>query len=206
MSTERPSLVTTGSTVAAAEKIVAWLKPELEGTNPDQVKMVERHIGQFSTPEDVKRYLSGRDGCIRLAALRVRNIRHQAGGMVGLVNWAAYVMATDAWAYGRDLRAEVMVGKLARRLTLLGAANALGAETKATDITADNIYSGNLDSLGVTIWVVTWNQEFKLDEEVDITTLPDFLRLGMTASAHGGEEINGVINVREQQDDESKTD
>ncbi|CAI0743826.1 Uncharacterised protein [Serratia ficaria] len=197
--------MTTGSTVAAAEKIVAWLKPELEGANPDQVKMVERHIGQFSSPEDVKRYLSGRDGCIRLAALRVRNIRHQAGGMVGLVNWAAYVMATDAWAYGRDLRAEVMVGKLARRLTLPTAAKALGAETRAEDITADNIYSGNLDSLGVTIWVVTWNQEFKLDEEVDITTLPDFLRLGMTASAHGGEEINGVINVREQQDDENET-
>lgn len=206
MSTERPSLVTTGSTVSAAERIVAWLKPELLGDNPDQVKMVERHIGQFSSPDDVKRYLSGRDGCVRLAALRVRNIRHQPGGMVGLVTWAAYVMATDTWGYGRDLRAEVMVAKLARRLTLPSATKTLGAETKATDITADNIYSGNLDSLGVTIWAVTWSQEFKLDEEVDITTLPDFLRLGMTASAHGGDEINGVINVREQQDNENETD
>ncbi|RYM49133.1 hypothetical protein [Serratia proteamaculans] len=206
MSTERPSLVTTGSTVSAAERIIAWLKPELQGDDIDRVKMVERHIGQFSTPDEVKRYLSGRDGCIRLAALRVRNIRHQPGGTVGLVTWAAYVMATDAWAYGRDLRAEVMVGKLARRMTDPRAAKTLGAEGKVTDMTADNIYSGNLDSLGVTIWAVTWNQEFKLDEEVDISTLPDFLRLGMTTSAHGGPEINGVINVREQQDDENETD
>lgn len=206
MSTERPSLVTLGSTVSASERIVAWLKPELLGDDPDQVKMVERHIGQFSSPEDVKRYLSGRDGCIRLAALRVRDIHHQSGGMVGLVTWAAYVMTTDAWAYGRDLRAEVMVSKVARRLTHPGAAKNLGAESKATDMTADNIYSGSLDSLGVTIWTVTWNQAFRLDEEVDITTLPDFLRLGMTVSAHGGEEINGVINVREQNDDEEETD
>ncbi|MCZ6928681.1 hypothetical protein GST45_17745 [Serratia marcescens] len=204
MSQERPSLVTVGSTVAAAERIIAWLKPELQGDAPDQVRLVERHIGQFNTPEEVKRHLSDRDGSIRVAALRVRDIHHEMGGVIGLVTWAAYVMATDSWGYGRDLRAEVMAGKLARRLAAKEAVKGMGAERKAADISADNIYSGNLDALGVTMWVVVWNQEFKLDEEVDISTLPDFLTLGMTATPRGGVPvIEGVISVREQ-DDEDK--
>lgn len=207
MSEERPQLVTVGSTVSAAERIVAWLKPEMEGheKEPDRVRAVERHIGQFSTPDDVKRYLSGREGALRLAALRVRDIQHQSGGTVGTVTWAAYIMATDSWGYGRDLRAEVLVGKLARRLTRTDAARAMGAEGKAMDMTADNIYSGSLDDLGLTIWTVTWNQAFKLDEETDISALPDFLRLGMTAKPHGGPDIDGVINVRESID-EKETD
>lgn len=203
MSQERPSLVTVGSTVSAAEKIVAWLQPILQGTRPDQVPVVERHIGQFNTPDEVKRYLSGRDGSIRVAALRVRDIKYQAGGMVGLVTWAAYIMATDAWAYGRDIRAEVMVGMLTRRIAEPPSTRGMGAERRAEDISADNIYSGSLDNLGVTMWAVMWNQEFKLDDVVDISLLPDFLRLGMTATPRGGVPVmEGVINVRGQNDED----
>lgn len=205
MSEERPSLVTLGSTVAAAERIVAWLQQDLEGDNPDQVRKVERHIGQFNTPDEVKRHLSDRNGSIRVAALRVRDIRHEAGGTVGLVTWVAYVMATNSWGYGRDLRAEVMTGKVCRRLAQPTAAKGMGAERKASDISADNIYSGSLDALGVTMWAVMWNQEFKLDEETDISTLPDFLRLGMTATPQGGVPvIEAVIPVRGQDDEDQE--
>lgn len=202
MSQERPSLVTLGSTVAAAERIVAWLQHDLEGDNPDQVRKVERHIGQFNTPDEVKRHLSDRNGSIRVAALRVRDIRHEAGGTVGLVTWVAYVMATNDWGYGRDLRAEVMTSKVCRRLAEPAAAKGMGAERKASDISADNIYSGSLDDLGVTMWAVMWHQEFKLDEETDISALPDFLRLGMTATPNGGVPvIEAVIPVRGQDDE-----
>ncbi|MDQ7097419.1 MULTISPECIES: hypothetical protein [unclassified Serratia (in: enterobacteria)] len=205
MSIERPSLVTLGSTVSAAERIVAWLQPVLEGEQPDQVRKVERHIGQFNTPEEVKRHLSDRNGTIRVAAIRVRDIRHEAGGTVGLVTWVAYVMATDFWGYGRDLRAEVMTGKVCRRLADPAAAKGMGAERKALDISADNIYSGSLDSLGVTMWAVMWQQEFKLDQETDISTLPDFLRLGMTATPQGGVPvIEAVIPVRELDDEDQE--
>ncbi|BEO03098.1 hypothetical protein SMQC13_08250 [Serratia marcescens] len=205
MSTERPSLVTLGSTVSAAERIVAWLQPALEGDQPDQVRKVERHIGQFNTPEEVKRHLSDRNGTIRVAAIRVRDIRHEAGGTVGLVTWVAYVMATDFWGYGRDLRAEVMTGKVCRRLADPAAAKGMGAERKALDISADNIYSGSLDSLGVTMWAVMWQQEFKLDQETDISTLPDFLRLGMTATPQGGVPvIEAVIPVRGLDDEDQE--
>ncbi|AWQ48403.1 TPA: hypothetical protein ACNH3T_004984 [Serratia marcescens] len=205
MSIERPSLVTLGSTVSAAERIVAWLQPALEGEQPDQVRKVERHIGQFNTPEEVKRHLSDRNGTIRVAAIRVRDIRHEAGGTVGLVTWVAYVMATDFWGYGRDLRAEVMTGKVCRRLADPAAAKGMGAERKALDISADNIYSGSLDSLGVTMWAVMWQQEFKLDQETDISTLPDFLRLGMTATPQGGVPvIEAVIPMRGLDDEDQE--
>lgn len=73
------------------------------------------------------------------------------------------------------------------------------AERAASTISADNIYSGGLNELGLTMWAVTWEQEFRLDEEIDINALPDFLRLGATLAVNGGEtEIEGVINVREQ--------
>lgn len=194
----RPELLTTGSTVAAAEHIVDWLKPVLEGENLDQVKVIERHIGQFNTPAEVKTYLSDRNGCIRVAALRIRNIRSRAGGTIGDVTWAAYVMATDAWGYPRDTRCEVLVGKLARRIASREAASGMGAERAASAISADNIYTSGLNDLGLTMWAVTWEQEFRLDEEIDISTLPDFLRLGATFSVNdGATNIDGVINVRE---------
>lgn len=202
MSNERPSLLTTGSTVSAAENIVAWLKPELlnepQQNKPDRVSVIERHIGQFSTPAEVKTYLTDRDGCIRLAALRVRNIRAQAGGTVGDITWAAYIMATDAWGYQRDTRCEVLVGKLVRRIVQRGAANGMKAERPATSVSADNIYSGGLNELGLTMWAVTWEQEFRLDDEIDLATLPDFLRLGATLQVGDGTTpIEDVINVRE---------
>jgi hypothetical protein len=57
---ERPAFVTLGSTVSAAENIVNWLKAELEGEKqPDRVEKVERHIGQFNTPEQVKAICPG---------------------------------------------------------------------------------------------------------------------------------------------------
>lgn len=194
----RPELLTTGSTVAAAEHIVDWLKPVLEGENLDQVKVIERHIGQFNTPAEVKTYLSDRNGCIRVAALRIRNIRSRAGGTIGDVTWAAYVMATDAWGYPRDTRCEILVGKLARRIASREAASGMRAERAASAISADNIYTSGLNDLGLTMWAVTWEQEFRLDEEIDISTLPDFLRLGATFSVNdGATNIDGVINVRE---------
>ncbi|EKN3979078.1 hypothetical protein [Yersinia enterocolitica] len=205
MSNERPSLVTLGSTVAAADKIAAWLNPVIQGNNPDQVPVVERHIGQFNTPAEVKRYLSDRDGCVRIAALRIRDIRHEAGGTVGLVTFAAYVMATDTWGYGRDLRCEIIVAKIVRRITEMASTKGMGAEKRADAISADNIYSGSLDDLGLTMWAVMWNQEYKLDTNFDISELPDFLRLGMHATPKSGVPvIEAVIPVRGQESNENE--
>ncbi|MCB8831685.1 hypothetical protein LJD42_08185 [Escherichia coli] len=164
---------------------------------------MERHIGQFNSPDEVKRYLSGRTGCIRVAALRVRDINPR-GGLSGLVTWGAYIMATDSWGYSRDVRCEVLAGKVIKRLLSSDATAGMGAERLAADVRADNIYSASLDGLGVTMWAVTWEQEFRLDEEIDLAALPDFLRLGATLRCGEHTEINDVIHVRS--DDGTETD
>ena len=205
---ERPELLTMGSTVAAAENIVAWLKPALQGDNPDQVKLIERHIGQFNTPNEVKTYLSDRDGCIRIAALRIRNIRQRAGGTIGDVTWAAYIMMADFWGYPRDARCEVIAGRLARRISCREAAAGMKAERMAENIAAENLWSGGLDNLGITMWAVTWEQEFRLDDEIDLSTLPEFLRLGATIVVNGQPVCDEpqIINVREGQTDDKEND
>ncbi|HGY4723287.1 TPA: hypothetical protein ACNV1G_004536 [Citrobacter amalonaticus] len=191
---ERPELLTRGSTVQAAQNIVAWLKPETEGTTPDRVDVTERHIGQFSTADEVKRHLSGREGCIRVCALRVTEVENR-NGLTGRVSWAAFIMATDAWGYSRDLRCEVIAASVMSRLTVRGAHTGMKAERAAENVRADNVYSGSLDGLGVAIWSVSWEQVFRLDEVVDLSTLDDFLRLGATV-VHGSEPASDVINVR----------
>jgi hypothetical protein len=51
---------TRAATVSAAENIVNWLKAELEGEKqPDRVEKVERHIGQFNTPDRSKAICPG---------------------------------------------------------------------------------------------------------------------------------------------------
>ncbi|HGU0689484.1 TPA: hypothetical protein ACM6VK_004052 [Escherichia coli] len=54
------------------------------------------------------------------------------------------------------------------------------------------------------MWAVTWEQEFQLDEEIDLAALPDFLRLGATLRSGEHTEINDVIHVRG--DDGTETD
>ncbi|MDU4799311.1 MAG: hypothetical protein E6X94_32245, partial [Klebsiella michiganensis] len=79
-----------------------------------------------------------------------------------------------------------------------GAANGMKAERLATSVSADNIYSGGLNDLGLTMWAVTWEQEFRLDDEIDLANLADFLRLGATLQVSDDiDPIKGVINVRE---------
>ncbi|HEE9970934.1 TPA: hypothetical protein R8G37_002840 [Citrobacter braakii] len=205
---ERPAFVTLGSTVSAAENIVNWLKAELEGEKqPDRVEKVERHIGQFNTPDQVKSYMSGRDGSIRIAALRVRNIQNRRG-MTGLVTWAAYIMMADFWGYPRDARCEVIAGRLARRISCREAAAGMKAERMAENIAAENLWSGGLDNLGITMWAVTWEQEFRLDDEIDLSTLPEFLRLGATIVVNGQpvSDEPQIINVREGQTDDKEND
>ncbi|HAY4322768.1 TPA: hypothetical protein JZ854_005047, partial [Escherichia coli] len=126
------------------------------------------------------------------------------GGLSGLVTWVAYIMATDSWGYSRDVRCEVLAGKVIKRLLSSDATAGMGAERLAADVRADNIYSASLDGLGVTMWAVTWEQEFQLDEEIDLAALPDFLRLGATLRSGEHTEINDVIHVRG--DDGTETD
>ena len=193
----RPEFVTAGSTVAACDAIATYLRPKLSGDKVAQVQAIERHVGRFNEPAEIKRYLTGSDGAIRIAALRVSDIKQFAGGVQGKIEFAAYVMATDKFGYARDTRAEVICGLLTRELCRRGVGKDMGAESSPEAIRADNLYSGQLDGLGVCIWVVTWSQLWRTDDEIDLTTIDDFLILGLNAPlADGSPSLDAEIHVR----------
>ncbi|HDZ3731991.1 TPA: hypothetical protein RSW61_006016 [Vibrio harveyi] len=194
---ERPSFNIQGSTVWACNEIVNYLKPALEGVDEseiDKVATVERHIGRFDKPEDIKSWLARRGGGIRIAALRVNQYETVGNRLVGDVNFVAYVFTADQYGYEKDMRAEVITGRLVRAMM----------DRKATPtsysmpqgVRADNLYNGGIDQLGVAIWSVTWSQQWYIDEEIDLSTLDDFITFGLKGEiAEGSPDIEGEVNL-----------
>ncbi len=178
--TTRPDFSVDGSTVYACNEIVSYLKPLLEGgvSDIDKVATVERHIGRFNTPEEVKRWVSKRDGGIRIAALSVLGYEYIGGRIVGNVQFAGYVFTTDQYGFEKDTRCEVIAGRMVKEL--LGKSAPTTAYAKAENFKAQNLYSDKIDDLGVAIWAVSWTQQWYLDVPLDETTLDDFLTFDLT--------------------------
>lgn len=194
--TTRPDFNLVGSTVYACNKVVEYLKPLLEGSERDldKVETVERHIGRFNTAQDVKRWLSKRDGGIRIAALSVANYQRIGGRIVGTVNMAAYVFTAERFAYPKDTLAEVIAGKLVA--AMMNKVSPPEAYSKADNFRADNLYSTGIDELGIACWAVSWSQQWYLDEAIDQASLDDFLRFGLSGElADGAPTIDGVVDL-----------
>ncbi|HHC6515886.1 TPA: hypothetical protein ACN35K_003059 [Vibrio parahaemolyticus] len=192
----RPDFNTSGSTVWACEEIVNYLKPYLEGgqEDVDKVQAVERHIGRFDKPDDIKRWMSNRDGGIRIAALRVTSYEKIGNRLVGNVDFAAYVFTAEQYGYQKDMRAEVITGRLVRSLMDFDALPTACSEAK--NVRSDNLYSGNVDELGLAIWSVTWSQQWYIDEELNLGTLDDFLTFGMKGELEdGAPTIDGEVSL-----------
>ncbi|MDF5005668.1 hypothetical protein P3596_02210 [Vibrio parahaemolyticus] len=192
----RPDFNTTGSTVWACNEIVQYLKPHLEGgqEDVDKVQTVERHIGRFDKPQEIRRWLSNRDGGIRIAALRVTSYEKIGNRLVGNVDFAAYVFTAEQYGYQKDMRAEVITGRLVRSLMDFDALPTACSEAK--NVRSDNLYSGNVDELGLAIWSVTWSQQWYIDEELNLGTLDDFLTFGMKGELEdGAPTIDGEVSL-----------
>ncbi|MFA0056125.1 hypothetical protein [Vibrio echinoideorum] len=192
----RPDFTTSGSTVWAVNEIVQYLKPKLEGgvREIEKIQTVERHIGRFDKADDIKRWMSNRDGGVRIAALRVPQYETVGNRLIGNVNLVAYVLTTDQFGYEKDLRAEVVAGKLVRELVDRSALPT--AYGRVENVRSDNLYSGEIDKLGIAIWSVTWSQQWYLDEEIDLSTLDDFITFGLKGEiADGAPTIDGEVKL-----------
>jgi hypothetical protein len=192
----RPDFVTTGSTVYAVNEIVSYLTPKLTGNEDDidKVSKITRHVGRFDKPNEIKNWMSGKDGGIRIAALRVRNIDQSAGQMTGDVDLVAYVFCTEQFGYSRDQRAEVIAGRLAK--LLLANKGVPTANKKAESLNMDNLYSGDVDGLGLAIWSVSWTQNWVLDKPLTAADLDDFVTMHATAEiAHGAPTMDSDITL-----------
>lgn len=192
----RPDFTTSGSTVWAVNEIVQYLKPKLEGgvREIEKIQTVERHIGRFDKADDIKRWMANRDGGVRIAALRVPQYETVGNRLIGHVNLVVYVFTTDQFGYEKDLRAEVVAGKLVRELVDRSALPT--SYGRVENVRSDNLYSGEIDKLGIAIWSVTWSQQWYLDEEIDLSTLDDFITFGLKGEiADGAPTIDGEVKL-----------
>lgn len=173
----RPDFIVTGSTVYAVNEIVNYLTPHLVSNDQaiDRVPSVERHIGQFNTPEEVTRWLSHKNGGVRIAALRARNVENVGGELLGNVDFVAYIFCADYYGYNRDQRAEVIAARVAQLMVAKGGLKS--AAQRASRCMMDNLYSGKIDDKGIAIWAVSWTQTWRLDNPLDVSTLDDFITL-----------------------------
>ncbi len=131
--------------------IVAGLQP-----------LVPAHVAPFGGRLNLEalRVLGKRTPAVVVAALGVPSIDERGGNVSNDVRWAAYIVTTDRPGMGRDEQALVLVravlGAVARTDWGLALAH------RATDITADNLYTRAIDALGVALWAVSWRQRLEL--------------------------------------------
>lgn len=200
MSDTRPSFNTQGSTVWAVNEIVQYLKPHMVGgiREIDKVSIVERHLGRFDKPEDITNFMSARDGGIRIAAMRVSSYESIANRLVGNVHFAAYIFAGDQFGYEKDIRAEVITGRLVKALSISSALPT--AYGSVSGLRSDNLYSGSIDKLGIAIWSVTWSQQWYLDVPLDLNSLDDFRTFGFKGEIKDGTpSIEGDVSLPQQE-------
>jgi len=198
--TDRPSFIVDGSTVYACQQVVEYLKPLLEGGDADidKVELVERHIGRFNTQEELKRWMGPRDGGIRIAALNVTNYEKVGGDIIGTVSLAAYVFASDKFAYARDERAEVIAGKLV--VAMMANKATPTAYGKANKFRCDNLYSDKIDGKGVALWSVSWSQQWQLNVPIDLSKLDDFITFDFKGEiAEGAPLIEGEQTLPQEE-------
>lgn len=190
----RPDFGTIGSTVSACEGVVQYLKPYLEAAGPgadrviDRVQTVERHIGRFNEPDDITRWMSGKEGGIRIAAMRVVSMRRE-GNLIGTIEFSAFVFCAEQYGYAKDQRAEVIAGRLATALMLTGGWRGTSASKAPEGVRMDNLYTTGIDELGLAIWSVTWRQDWPLDNPIDPAILDDFLRFNFKAELADGAPV-----------------
>jgi hypothetical protein len=118
--------------------------------------------------------------------------------MSGDVDFVAYVFCTEQYSYSRDQRAEVIATRLAK--AMLANKGVPTANKKATNVNMDNLYSGDIDGLGLALWSVTWSQNWVLDAPMDMNELNDFETFH--ASTDDGEipfEAEVVLTQAEQE-------
>ena len=194
----RPDFITTGSTVYAVNEIVNFLTPLLTANENDidKVSEITRHVGRFDKPNEIKNWLSKKDGGIRIAALRVRNIEQIGGELSGDVEFVAYVFCADVYGHSRDQRAEVIAGRLAK--SLLANKGIPTANKKANSLNMDNLYSGDVDGLGLAIWSVTWSQNWVLDKPITAADLDDLVTFHATADiAEGAPTMDSTVTLEQ---------
>ncbi|MCJ8285105.1 hypothetical protein [Halomonas sp.] len=130
---------------------------------------VEAHGGRFDRAE-LARY-SKRAPAVLVAAMGMPRVEDRPRARP-MVQFAAFVMCRDAPGASRDTQALT----LAEALVRLVPGNVWGQDNvqRPEQLSAENLYSGEIDRLGIAMWAVSWRQIVNLSTQRDIGDLADF--------------------------------
>jgi hypothetical protein len=131
------------------------------------INTCEGHGGRFSIDE-LKRY------SVRSPAVLVCNLdgktRNEGGSKVSSRRWAVFIITRGISQKKRDAQVIVIVQEVLELIP-----NNRWGDTNAhipQDIVDKNLFSADIDKLGVSLWVITWEQGY--DIEKSTSGLDDF--------------------------------
>lgn len=162
----------------------AGIIADLQNRIGNSVK-VAGHGGRFSADE-LQRYGTVAPAVL-VAILGLADLQQQGSTVDASVACAALVVTADRPGLSRDLGALGIITTLAP--VLPGQDFDLDV-SGATNVRADNLYSAQVDKLGVALWAISWRQPGVTLTALDAAALSDFLTLAVTYSGGAGETIN----------------
>lgn len=161
--------------------MVATIKDKLP-----KLKTCEAHEGRFDAGE-LKR-VAGRCPAVYIACLGVGQPVNE-GSTFAPLRWGAFIVTKDAPRSDRNSQALNLV----QAINVILAAQEWGLnETRSEPerVTSQNLFSNSTADKGVSMWAVTWTQEFQLDNGLDWDSLNDFLTAVSDSTASTGATIN----------------
>lgn len=132
---------------------------------------VQAHRGRFDNAAEIQRFAT-KAPVVLVACVQARLREPGAGLAMMPASWAVYVITRDVPQIPRDAGAIALV----EAVLLKVAGNCWGRTDVGapTDVEARNLYAGNVDTLGVALWAVTFEQ-IVTDAAVDTATLNAFV-------------------------------
>lgn len=160
------------------DAIVATVSQQL----PD-LKTCAAHPGRFSEAELTR--IAFKTPSVHIAALATGQQIMSGSEHHASIAWCAYVTAAETPDATRDLLAIRLVNALLQIID----DNDWDSDDvveKPEQIKSQNLFSANIDSKGVAMWAVTWQQIIRLGDSTDYTALNEFLRaIGDTVNDDG---------------------
>jgi hypothetical protein len=142
------------------------------GTNVPAFHTAQAHGGRFNRGEITRLALQSPGVFV---AVMGGPITREGGSVVCAAELVAYVITGGTSIEKRDEAALVLAEEVARQVA--NNAWAYTGSRAPSNISTANLYSGDVDKLGVALWSVAWTQLIDLITEDDTLTLDDFERL-----------------------------
>lgn len=131
---------------------------------------VETHPGRFNAQE-LRRY-SKKAPVVLVAAMSVPTFEDEPRPGQAVVQWAAFVVTKDAPGNSRDAQAITLSEAVMQHIRRNDWGNS--DVSKPERVNAENLYSAEIDKVGVAMWAVSWRQKVAMQPVKDVSELADF--------------------------------